>query len=86
MQRLINILTCLDSLIFSIITLGKAYPNESISSAAYRGELDGKLMGMWFRPLIDGLFFFDDNHCYESYLNVKEGRLLPESYRENIPK
>ena len=45
MTRVINILFALDCLLFSICTLGRAYPYESFSSAAYRAELNGRLYG-----------------------------------------
>jgi hypothetical protein len=29
-------------------------------------EVDGRFFG-FFRPVIDAIFFWDKNHCYESY-------------------
>lgn len=66
--RLKNILIALDQLLYTIITLGSGNPDETCSSAAYRMEAEGKFFG-FFRPIIDTLFFFDDNHCKESYEN-----------------
>ena len=45
MQRVLHILICLDSLALSILTLGKAWPGETISSAAYRSEIQGGWFG-----------------------------------------
>lgn len=81
-ERLLHFLIALDQFIFSIITLGKAYPNESLSSAAYKGEQEGKILPTFFRPLIDKILYFDPDHCHQAYLNVKQGLQLPPSYTE----
>lgn len=65
-KRLINILFTLDCFLFSLATLGKAYPAESFSSAAYRAEMMGMFYGK-ARPLIDALFWFQPQHCYLAY-------------------
>lgn len=67
LRRIINLFICLDQLVFCIITLGSAAPDETISSAAYRLELAGRLPGKVFRPLIDGIMFFDPLHCRKAY-------------------
>ncbi len=77
MKRLLNLLIALDQLVYVIITFGSGNPDETCSSAAYRMEMKGKFFGFW-RPIIDGIFFFDNNHCKESYENellLKEFRL-----------
>jgi len=66
-QRVINILVALDQLIFALITLGSSAPDETMSSAAYRLEREGRLAGRFFRPLIDMLFWFDPLHCRFSF-------------------
>lgn len=66
--RVKNLLLALDQLIYVIITLGSGNPDETCSSAAYRMEMKGKVFGFW-RPIIDCIFFWDDNHCKESYEN-----------------
>jgi hypothetical protein len=82
MTRILHILIAFDQFVFCLITLGGAYPNETMSSAAYRGELDGKLTGKIFRPLIDALFWFNPNHCQQAYFNVVNNKQLPSSYSE----
>ena len=67
MSRIINFLICVDQLLFCVITLGSSAPDETISSAAYRLELAGRLPGCIFRPLIDKLMFFDPDHCRKAY-------------------
>lgn len=49
-------------------TLLGGWADETLSSRAYRAEVDGKIFGKIFRPLIDLLFFFDKNHCRNAYL------------------
>jgi hypothetical protein len=46
-------------------------PDETLSSRTYRrAELDEKPKLLWkgFHRLVNGLFFWEPNHCYESYL------------------
>lgn len=65
--RITNLLVCLDQMVFSIITLGSSAPDETLSAAAYRLEQQGRLAGRIFRPLIDGILFFDPYHCRKAY-------------------
>jgi hypothetical protein len=78
--RIINILFIFDCFLFSVCTLGKSYPFESFSSAAFRAELSGRFYGR-ARPVIDWLFSFQPDHCenayYRAFLN------LPEDQRPN---
>lgn len=53
--------------------------DETLSSRAYR--LDKERGRKWPRILIDLLFFFDKNHCYESYLSEIERKQLPPQMR-----
>lgn len=72
MARVINILFALDCFLFAVCTLGKSYPYESFSSAAYRAELLGIFYGK-SRPVIDWLFslFGQTDHCKTAYLSAK---------------
>jgi len=65
--RLINVLICLDQLVFSVLTLGSSAPDETMSAAAYRLERNRQLAGYVFRPLIDLIMFFDPDHCEKAY-------------------
>ena len=67
-RRSRNILIAVDQLFYVLLTLGHGDPDETLSAAAYRLERDGKLAGRIFRPLIDMIFFFDDNHCYRAWM------------------
>ena len=77
-DRILNLLISLDQFIFSIITLGKAMPDETMSAAAWRGEMLGHIIPSISRPIIDKIFWFDPNHCETSY--------LAELNRSQIPK
>jgi hypothetical protein len=71
-NRTINILFTFDCFVFSVCTLGKAYPGESFSSAAYRAELKGMFYGK-ARPIIDKLFELlgQTEHCKKHYLSTR---------------
>jgi len=72
MQRFINLLFALDCFLFSVCTLGGAYPFESFSSAAYRSELMGGFYGRVARPLIDWLASpWQAAHCRTAYYRAK---------------
>ena len=62
-RRLLNIAIAFDQLAWVLLTLGNGLPDETISAAAWRMESQGKLAGRLFRPVVDALFFFDQNHC-----------------------
>lgn len=68
-RRVLNVLISVDQLAHVLLTLGKANPDETISSAAWRLERRGKLAGRILRPLIDWLFSpWGPNHCELAYL------------------
>lgn len=74
-RRLKNILIAIDQFIYVLITLGHGDPDETISSAAYRGSISGKWFGKIGRPIIDFLFSgFEDEHCKKAYLSECERR------------
>lgn len=80
MARIVNILLTIDCMLFSLCTLGTAWPGESFSSAAYRAEITGKFYGK-FRPVIDWVFSLlgQKNHCKAAYFSAKLN--LPEDMR-----
>lgn len=71
--RVLNILIALDKLIYQLITLGYGSSWDTISSAAYRMEQKGRLVGKLSRPVIDWMFskFGNERHCFESYISAK---------------
>lgn len=83
-SRILNLLISLDQFAFSIITLGKAYPDETMSAAAYRLEQEGKWQGKLFRPMIDNVFFWDKLHCKSSFESEVNSKHLAELYRKQV--
>ncbi len=80
-QRILNILVAFDSLVLVLLTLGKAWPGETISSAAYRAEIHGRFFGN-ARPVIDWMFApLETSHCYKSWFNAVSKANLPEDMR-----
>ena len=57
----------------------KSYGDETMSARALRWENNG--IRSWPRKLIDILFWWDDNHCEESYESEKKGTQLPPELR-----
>lgn len=55
------------------------WPDETLSSRAYRWEQNG--VRSWPRRFIDRLFFWEEDHCYQSYISEREGRQLPPELR-----
>ena len=80
LNRISNIIFTLDCFLFSIATLGKSYPFESFSSAAYRAEINGRFYGK-IRPIIDSGFKLlgQMEHCKDAYMKAKFN--LPEDQR-----
>lgn len=58
---------------------GTTWADESLSSRAYRWERDS--VRSWPRRFIDRLFFWEEQHCHQSYLSEREGRQLPPELR-----
>ena len=56
--------------------------DETLSARAWRAEQKGRIFGRIFRPVIDGLFFWDADHCKDSYQSELERRHLPPAYRD----
>ena len=64
-------------------TLLAGHADETISARAYRKRL---LRRRWaiMRIIIDGIFFWEKNHCKEAYLSEKLRRQYPEYYRTEV--
>lgn len=84
-KRLLNVAIAADQLLWVLLTLGHASPDETISAACWRMELAGKWQGRIFRPVIDAIFrvlFGDINHCQTAHKSELSGAHLPPSYKE----
>ena len=55
------------------------WPDETLSSRAWRWERNGKRS--WPRRLIDGAFFWERRHCFRSYASERDGRQFPPELR-----
>lgn len=76
-QYLLNNAIAFDQL---VNTLLGGSPDETMSARAFRSEQQGKLLGKFFRPIIDLLFWFDVNHCNKAYLAEKYRQQFPTHY------
>jgi hypothetical protein len=74
---LLNVLIAIDQL--GTALLG-GFPDETLSSYAYRMEVQRKPAGV-FRRVIDALFWFQPQHCYKAYLSERNKRQMPPELR-----
>lgn len=73
-----QVLVAIDQLLNAILF---GFADETLSSRAYRADRDEKLFGRLFRPVIDTLFFWQDRHCYQSYLAEVQRRQYSKNFR-----
>lgn len=73
MTRLEKIAIAFDQLIGAVFV--GTYPDETISAYCHR-------TGSVWEPFIDALFFWQKDHCFESYLSEKERKQMPQEYRD----
>lgn len=77
--RVLNVLIALDQFLFCVVTLGVSSPDETASSAAYRTEQKGRILGRFFRPLIDWIFSpIERDHCRRAYEAEISGQHRPQ--------
>ena len=80
--RILHFLIAIDQLVYVILTLGKGYPDETLSSAAWRLEQGGHFMGRFWRPAIDFLARpFERDHCQKAYDSEKRRNHVHQSMR-----
>lgn len=60
-------------------TIFDGYPDETLSARAYRLSENGSIIPM---KIIDAIFFFQKDHCYEAYLSEVERKQFPKDYRD----
>lgn len=65
--RAFNFFVALDQMLWSILSLGAGWPDETLSSASWRHEQYGSGWAQWARPLIDAIWFWEPNHCEIAY-------------------
>lgn len=71
-DQLFNVLIC-------VFLREQAYADESISSHSWRWDRDG--VRHWPRKLIDGLFFWQKEHCKSAYEAEKKRLQAPPETR-----
>lgn len=69
LRRLRNVMVSIDQTLYCFLTLGHSNPDWTLSACAWRWELENKPVLKHLRPIIDALFWFDPDHCQESYHN-----------------
>lgn len=56
------------------------YADETISARAYRMSTTSNNWKI-IRNIIDKIFFFEENHCYQAWISEFEKHQLPQEYR-----
>lgn len=79
MSYFLRLLLAIDQLLNVLICNGE--PDETMSSAAWRMERDGRFWG-FMRPVIDRLFWFQPDHCRKAY----ESELLRLQYGKEFQR
>lgn len=77
MSRAREVLIAFDQLLNAIFG---GWADETISARAYR--LQASQPYKTLRPLIDGLFFFQPEHCKNSFYSELTRSQLPKEYRD----
>lgn len=72
-----NLLIAVDQLCTALIG---GWPDETLSSLAWRMERQGKPWG-FTRRVIDALFFLAPNHCQRAYESERTRAQLPPELR-----
>ena len=72
-----QILIALDQL---FNTLAGGYADETLSARIYRRRHASWWWDFLYR-LVNALFFWQDNHCLDSYMSELNRRHLPHAYR-----
>jgi len=71
MYRLYQLLIAIDQCFNCLI--GSGYADETYSAFCYR-------MQDWRMIVLDKIFFFDKDHCYNSYLSEVNRKQYPKAY------
>jgi hypothetical protein len=79
-RYLLHVLIALDQV---FTTLLGGWPDETLSSYAWRLEVQDKPWGRFWRPLIDALFFWEPpGHCERSYFSERARLQMPPPLRD----
>jgi hypothetical protein len=72
-----NVSIAIDQLFHALIG---GYADETLSAAAYRKRNKSKVWSRLY-SILNLIFFWEENHCYLSYLSELKRKHLPEDYR-----
>lgn len=75
-DQLLNVLICM-----VIKPNEKHWADETMSAHLWRHHLAGEYT--WAMRIVNGLFFWQTNHCLEAYESELFRRQYPEEYRGN---
>ena len=78
-QTIIAIDQLVNTLVYSSDDGCFGYADETLSARCWRLRNSSKLWGV-ARKIVDTIFFFDKNHCFESYKSEILHRQLPNEY------
>ena len=70
------VLIAIDQLLNTLLC---GWPDETLSSRCWRWDRDGKWQ--WPRRLVDALFFWEKEHCRESYESEQLRMQMPPELR-----
>jgi hypothetical protein len=59
------------------------HPDETLSAAAHRRHLEGR---SGWRNLINGLFWWQGDHCRDAHINEMARKHLPKTYADKAGK
>lgn len=81
-KRILHLLIAIDQLAYVLLTLGKGYPDMTISAATYRSARSGNQFAKVLQIVIDALFWpIEEDHCLESFLSEVRRQHLPKDLR-----
>lgn len=78
----LSVLIAIDQLLNAMLW---GWPDETLSSRAYRmAELEDNPKTRWIiaRYLIDKMFFWQEDHCYQSFLTERALHQMPIEVRK----
>jgi hypothetical protein len=76
--RLLQTAIAVDQTVNAILN---GWADETLSARCYRQRMNGKWMYRWYR-FINALFFWQDDHCKDSYLSEVDRNQISPEYRD----
>lgn len=83
-ERILNILIAIDQLAYVLLSLGKGYPDLTISAAVYLKARNGNRFYQTLQKIIDIIFLpFEEDHCLNSFISELTRKHVPASMRDD---